>query len=142
MTILSCLNSACVCVCKVASVVSYSLQSYGLQPARFLRPWDSPGKKTGVGCCALLQGIFPTQGLNPHLSCLLHWQVGSLPLAPPGKPLNGKTLLKAVRNISFENVSAFGILGINSLYCSFSFSSYEWLITSTNTYFIPFLVYL
>ena len=34
---------------------------------------------------------------------------------------------------------AFGILGINSLYCSFSFSSYEWLITSTNTYFIPFL---
>ena len=103
---------------------------------------NSPGKNTGVGCHALVQRIFLTQGLNPHLSCLLHWQVGSLPLAPPGKPLNGKTLLKAVRNISFENVSAFGILGINSLYCSFSFSSYEWLITSTNTYFIPFLVYL
>ena len=33
-----------------------------------------------------LQGIFPTQGLNPHLLCLLHWQAGSLPLAPPGKP--------------------------------------------------------
>ena len=28
---------------------------------------DSPGKNTGVGCHALLQGIFPTQGLNPHL---------------------------------------------------------------------------
>ena len=26
---------------------------------------DSPGKKTGVGCCALLRGIFPTQGSNP-----------------------------------------------------------------------------
>ena len=26
---------------------------------------DSPGKNTGVGCHALLQGIFPTQGLNP-----------------------------------------------------------------------------
>ena len=33
----------------------------------------------------LLQGIFPTQGLNPHLLCLLHWHAGSLPLAPPGK---------------------------------------------------------
>ena len=28
-------------------------------------------------------GIFPTQGLNPHLLCLLHWQLGSLPVAPP-----------------------------------------------------------
>ena len=28
---------------------------------------DSPGKKTAVGCCALLQGIFPTQGSNPGL---------------------------------------------------------------------------
>ena len=46
---------------------------------------DSPGKKTGVGCHACLQGIFPTQGVNPHLLCLLHWQKGSLPLAPPGK---------------------------------------------------------
>ena len=28
---------------------------------------DSPGKNTGMGCQALLQGIFPTQGLNPTL---------------------------------------------------------------------------
>ena len=28
-------------------------------------PWNSPGKNTGVGCHALLQGIFPTQGCNP-----------------------------------------------------------------------------
>ena len=35
---------------------------------------------------ALLQGIFPlTQGSNPCLLCFLHWQAGSLPLAPPGK---------------------------------------------------------
>ena len=46
---------------------------------------DSPGKNTGVGCHFLLQGIFPTQGSNPHLLGLLHWQEGSLPLAPPGK---------------------------------------------------------
>ena len=40
----------------------------------------------GVGCYFLLQGIFLTQGSNPHLLCLLHWQVVSLPLAPSGKP--------------------------------------------------------
>ena len=47
---------------------------------------DSPGKSTGVGCHALLQGIFPTQGSNPCLLCLLHWQAGSLPLGPPVNP--------------------------------------------------------
>ena len=30
----------------------------------------------------------PIQGLNPHLLRFLHWQVGSLPLAPPEKPLS------------------------------------------------------
>ena len=39
---------------------------------RLLCPWDFPGKNTGVGCYFLLQGIFPTQGLNLSL---LHWQV-------------------------------------------------------------------
>ena len=34
--------------------------------------WDSPGKNTGVGCHALLQGIFPTQGSNSCLLYLLH----------------------------------------------------------------------
>ena len=51
-----------------------------------LYPWDSPGKNTGVGCHALLQGMSPTQALNPCLLCPLHWQVSFLPLAPPGKP--------------------------------------------------------
>ena len=40
------------------SVVSDSLRPYGLSPSRLLCPWDSPGKNTGVGCCALLQGSF------------------------------------------------------------------------------------
>ena len=53
----------------------------------FLSLWGSPGKNTGVGCHALLQ-IFLTQGLNSHLLHLIHWQAGSLPLAPPGKPLH------------------------------------------------------
>ena len=66
---------------------------------RLLCPQNSPGKNTGVGCRALLQGIFPTQGpnphllhlmyrqagtqgRNPHLLHLLYRQAGSLPLAP------------------------------------------------------------
>ena len=38
-------------------------------------PWDSPGKNTGVGCPALMQGIFLTQGLNlelPHSREILY----------------------------------------------------------------------
>ena len=56
-------------------------------------PWDFPGKNTGVGCHFLLQGIFPTQGSNPHLFHLLHWQTGSLLLATPGKPLKDISML-------------------------------------------------
>ena len=73
--------------CEVTSVMSYSLLHYGPQPSRLLCPWYSPGKNTGVGCHLLFQGLFPTQRSNPHLLCLLHWQAGSLPLAPPGNPL-------------------------------------------------------
>ena len=65
--------------CESRSVLSNSLQPHGVEPSRFFYPWDSPGKNTGVGCHALLQRIFPTQGLNsglPHckqiLYCLSH----------------------------------------------------------------------
>ena len=47
--------------------MSNYLQCYGLYPTKLLCPWDYPGKNTGVGCHALLQGIFLTQGLNPRL---------------------------------------------------------------------------
>ena len=53
--------------CVSCSVVSHFLQPHGLQPARLLCLWDSPGKNTGVDCHFLLQRIFPTQGLNPGL---------------------------------------------------------------------------
>ena len=52
---------------EVAQVVSNPLQPHGLQPSRFLCPWDFPGNSTGVDCHFLLQGIFPTQGSNPGL---------------------------------------------------------------------------
>ena len=37
------------------SVVSDSSWPHGLQPTRFVRPWDFPGKSTGVGCHCLLR---------------------------------------------------------------------------------------
>ena len=43
-------------------------------------------QNTGVCCHSLLQGSFPTQGSNPCLLCLLHWEVGSLSPTPPVKP--------------------------------------------------------
>ena len=63
-----------------------TLQICGLHSPRLFCPWDFSGKNTGVGCHFLLQGIFPTLESNLHLLSLLHWQVCSLPLVPPGKP--------------------------------------------------------
>ena len=56
------------CVVLSHSVMSDSLWPHGLEPARLLCPWDSPGKETGVGCHALLQGIFPTQGQDSRIA--------------------------------------------------------------------------
>ena len=46
-----------------------------------LYPWNSPGKNTGMGCHALIQGIFPTQGSKPRSPAL---QADSLPLSYQG----------------------------------------------------------
>ena len=83
-SLFSSLRGVCVCVCVVRS---RSVRPCGLRPPRLLWPWDPPGKNTGVGCHALLQGIFLTQGWTLCLWNLLPWQVGSLPLHHLGSPL-------------------------------------------------------
>ena len=70
----------------VHSVMSNSLWPPWTVASRLLCPWNFLGKNIGVGSHSLLQGIFPTQGSNPCLLCLLHWQAGSLPAEPPEKP--------------------------------------------------------
>ena len=45
----------CICCCYVTSVVSDSVRPHRRQSTRLPRPWDSRGKKTGVGCHFLLQ---------------------------------------------------------------------------------------
>ena len=86
------------CVCQAALVLSDSLQPYGPQSGSSVHGY-SPGRNTRVGCHGLLQGIFLTQGLNPCLLCLLHWQVGSLPLEPPGKPLKEHSHLQTCSSL-------------------------------------------
>ena len=69
----------CVCVCVHAHAFSHvRLFAAPLTVAhQTLLSMDFPGKNTGVGCCFLLQGIFPTQGSNPGvLNC--RWILYSL----------------------------------------------------------------
>ena len=51
-----------------------------------------------------LPRVFPTQGLNPCLLSLLHWQMGFLPLVPPRKPSKGTVRAKALRPDNVESV--------------------------------------
>ena len=78
---------ACVCVCVL--VVSVSVRLHGLEPTRLLSPWDSPGKNTGVGCHALLQRIFLTQGSNLGI---LHCRQILYCLSHQGSPLSFHSL--------------------------------------------------
>ena len=58
---------ACLCVCLVTQSYLTFGDPVDCSPRGSSVHGDSPGKDTGVGCHALLQGIFPTQGLNPGL---------------------------------------------------------------------------
>ena len=82
-----------VCVCSV--------MPNPMQPARLLCPQDFPGNDIGVSSHSLLQRIFPTQGWNKPMSLSSpDWQVGSLPLAPPGKSLCPKLSRRIGRMLS------------------------------------------
>ena len=54
-------------LCLVGQSCPTLCDPMGCRPPRSSVHGDSPGKNTGVGCQALLQGIFPTQGSNPGL---------------------------------------------------------------------------
>ena len=58
------------CCCSVASVVSDSARPHRRQPTRLRRPWDSPGKNTGVGCHFLLQCMKVKSESEVTQSCL------------------------------------------------------------------------
>ena len=82
------------CVCSVAQSCLTLCDPMDCSPPGSSVHGDSPGKNTGVGWHALLQGIFPTQGWNLSLLCLLHWQAGSSPLGYLGRLCLNKTILQ------------------------------------------------
>ena len=107
--------------------MSNSVQHHRWQPTRFLRPWDSPGKNTGVGCHFLLQCMKVKSESEVAQLCLTSWPDGLQPtrlLHPwdfPGKStavgcqwpswqlsVNQKWLGKNVNISSFLQRSFFG----------------------------------
>ena len=70
-------------VCAKSLQSCLTLQQHGLKPARFLSPWDSPGKNTGVGSHSLLQGVHPDGGTEPESLAL---KADSLPSEQSGRP--------------------------------------------------------
>ena len=81
------------------TVVSTSLLQQGLQPARLLCPWNSPGKKTGAGCHFLLQGIFPTQD-QTSISRVFRIAGESLPLSHWRSPTKLRDSFKTQRVVN------------------------------------------
>ena len=71
------------CCCYITSVVSDSVRPHGWQPTRLLRPWDSPGKNTGVGCRCLLRATPLTEPNSKKKSfpspSVLEWNCENLP---------------------------------------------------------------
>ena len=68
--------------CSGAQPCPALLRLHGLWPARFLCPWDFPGKNPGVCCHFLLQGIFLTRD-QTCIACVSRWFFTT---EPPGKP--------------------------------------------------------
>ena len=82
-------HSLCCCCCcrQVASVVSDSVRPHRRQPTRLPRPWDSPGKNTGVGCHFLLQCMKVRSGSEIAQSCPT--LCNPMDRSPPGSSVHG-----------------------------------------------------
>ena len=89
------------------------------------------GKNIGVGCHAFLRGIFVIWESNPCLLGILHWQAGSLPLAPAGKPTTGSKTAWGVAENADSSVHApdkfrisgvgLGKTGVRTKFCGWFF---------------------
>ena len=73
----------CVCVCAQWDLSDY-LQPHGTAPSRLLCPWNFPARILGWVAVSFPR-LFPIQGLNSCLLCLLDWQADCLPPGPFGK---------------------------------------------------------
>ena len=90
--------------CSVSKSCPTLCSPVNCSPPGFSVHGDFPGKNTGVGCHFLLQGIFPTQGLNPHLP---RQQVDSSPLSHLGGPCESIPLFSLLSQASYTQVLYF-----------------------------------
>ena len=79
---------------------SRSVESNSLRPQGLYSPWNSPGQNTKAGSLFLLQGIFPTQGLNPGLP---HCRQILYQLSHKGSPRRHEIVANATTRMNPEN---------------------------------------
>ena len=79
--------TCCCCCCCIASVVSNSVWPHRRQPTTLPRPWDSPGKNTGVGCHFLLQCMKVKSKSKVAQSCRTHSD--PMDCSPPSSSIHG-----------------------------------------------------
>ena len=116
--------------CQVASVVSYSVRPHRWQPTRLPRPWDSPGKNTGVGCHFLLQCMKVESESEVTQSCLT--LSDPMDCSPPGSSIHGifQATVLEWGAIAFSLI--WGIWINYCLKCSLKCSFYLWIHNNVN----------
>ena len=130
------------------SFMSDSLRPHGLQPTRLLRPWDFPGKDTGVVCHLLLQNrtwsyiysIFTSICVWLHWSLHLEWSFIPSPYIQNSwisRPINATSSMKSflfLQLIPFMNPGETLYSLISYLIC-FSFTNESVLIPASPNIF-------
>ena len=108
----------CCCCCYVTSVVSDSVRPHSRQPTRLLRPWDSPGKNTGVGCHFLLQCMKVKSESEAAQSCLTLRD--PMDCSPPGSSVHGIFQARVLEwgAIAFSTSSVWFAINPNSVFSS------------------------
>ena len=99
-------GTCCCCsCCQVALVMSNSVQPQRWQPTRLPRPWDSPGKNTGVGCHFLLQARY----IHAQSKVSFCWKTETIKRNLPQPPTTKATNLRHHSPHSFHITYCFSI---------------------------------
>ena len=98
-------SACCCCCCCITSVVSDSVRPHRRQPTRLPRPWDSPGKTTGVGCHFLLQCMKVKSESEVAQSCPT--LCDPIDRSPPGSSVHGIAYLDIKVFENLKNIFPF-----------------------------------
>ena len=110
---------------------SHSVMSDSLGPHGLYSPWNSPGKNTGMGSFSLLQGIFPTQGLNPGVP---HCRRIIYQLSHKGSPKNtGVSGLSLLQQIFQTQELNWRVLHCRQILYHLSYQKPAWYKVSANS---------